>query len=460
MAEKKTLLLINPVNSYRRGFTNHHTFTFPPNAFGIIAAKTPSHWKVKVIDENFRTFRFRKADLVGITAFTSAAPRAYEIAEYYRSAGIPVIMGGIHASMVPNEASKYVDTVVTGEVDDIWPEILKDFEAGNLKAGYTGGFADLMNQPIPLQRIHHPAYVIHSVQTSRGCPYQCDFCSVTAYNGHHYRTRPVQDVLDELETIAGKTKNIIFVDDNILGAGSIQVERTKALLNGIIDRKLKLNWFSQATIDIADNDEILYLARKSGCIMLLLGMEAETEAGLASVNKKLNLRKTPAYYKNAIRRIHHHRIGIMGTFIFGFESDSLTDLKNRRDYILRSSIDTIQATILTPLPGTGLYQRMHNAGMLIATQYPEHWKYYHFSDIVFRHPKMDNEEFAESMMKIWNKMYHQKALVLRFFRSLWNTRSLKVALSAYLTNKTYARVFLEKPVWYGNSGNLRDTSDQ
>jgi radical SAM superfamily enzyme YgiQ (UPF0313 family) len=449
--KKKVLLLVNPVNSYRRGFANHRTFTFPPVAFGIIAAKTPNNWKVKVLDENFQNFRYRDADLVGITSFTAAAPRAYEIASVFRERGIPVIMGGIHASMVPDEALLYVDTVVMGEVEDIWLQIISDFEAGGMQRIYKGGFANLDNQPMPFHHIYHPAYAIHAVQTSRGCPYRCDFCSVTAFNGHNYRTRPIKDVLDELELIPGKNKNIIFVDDNILGAGSEQIDRTKKLLEGIIERKLKLNWFSQTTIDIAENEDILCLARKSGCTMLLLGMEAETMEGLESVNKKLNLKKTPAYYKKAIRKIHKHRIGLMGTFIFGLETDSVKDIQNRCNYILRSSIDTIQATILTPLPGTELYRRLNDNNRLLATQYPEQWKYYHFSDVVFNHPKMENKEFAQIMKLVWQRMYSKPNLWLRFLGSLWNTRSLKVAVSAYLTNKTYAKVFLEKPIWFGEN---------
>jgi len=199
---KKKLLLINPVNPRKVGLTVNLSSRFQPLGLGIVAAMTPDTWDVEIIDENFEPFIFRKADLVGLTAFTAAVNRAYEIASVYREKDIPTVLGGIHASMLPEEALKYVDTVVSGEAESVWHKILSDFEAGHMQRLYRGEWSDLKDMPKPRRDLFHRGYLFGSIQTSRGCPMNCEFCSVTAFNGSRFRQRPVEDVLDELETIS------------------------------------------------------------------------------------------------------------------------------------------------------------------------------------------------------------------------------------------------------------------
>jgi len=171
---------------------------FPPLGLGIIAALTPPAYEVLIIDENFEQIEYIEADLVGITVFTSAAVRAYELAGIYQQQGIPVVLGGIHVSMMPDEALQYADTVVIGESENLWPQLIVDFEAGRMKDRYSGSFAELSETAVPRRELFHPGYNFASIQTSRGCPMNCSFCSVTPFNGKKYRQRPVNEVLDEL----------------------------------------------------------------------------------------------------------------------------------------------------------------------------------------------------------------------------------------------------------------------
>jgi len=213
---RRKLLLINPVSPRRAGLTVNASSRFPPLSLGIIAALTPDSWEVALIDENFATFEYQEADLVGLTAFTAAAPRAYEIASVYREQGVCTVMGGIHASMLPEEALHHVDAVVIGEAESVWPQVITDFTAGRMQQMYRGKWLDLAGKVQPRRELFNPEYAFGTIQTSRGCPMDCEFCSVTVFNGRRYRQRPVEEVLDELETIP--QKRVFFVDDNIIGS--------------------------------------------------------------------------------------------------------------------------------------------------------------------------------------------------------------------------------------------------
>jgi radical SAM superfamily enzyme YgiQ (UPF0313 family) len=232
----KKLLLINPV-SRRSGYLLSKFSTFPPLSLAYVAAVTPSNWEVKIVDENFDKFVFEEADLVGITAFTTTISRAYEIACMYRERKIKVVMGGIHVSMLPDETLQYADVVVVGEVEDIWERVIKDFENNQLSSMYVGTQIDLTKFKItPRHDILHPDYFWHSVQTSRGCPFNCYFCSVSKHLGKAYRQRKVQDVLEELEGI--KSEYITFVDDNLIGYSPESKNRAMELFNGMTQRRL------------------------------------------------------------------------------------------------------------------------------------------------------------------------------------------------------------------------------
>ena len=303
MSKRKKLLLVNPVSPLRTGLSLNRSSRFPPLNLGIIASLTPSDWEVELVDENFETFRYRDADLVGITAFSSSATRAYELAEVYRQERIPVVMGGIHASICHAEAQQFVDAVVIGEAETVWESVLHDWATGGLKPIYRGSREGLGNLRRVRREVYHDQYAFASIQTSRGCPWDCDFCSVTEFNGRRYRRRPPEQVLEELETIP--QEQIFFVDDNIVGYGAQDRQQALEIFQGMVHRGLNKRWFCQAALNVADDQVLLEWASRAGCRMMFVGIEAEDLDALADVNKRLNLpapRGTPSPSTGFMRR--------------------------------------------------------------------------------------------------------------------------------------------------------------
>lgn len=376
----KRLVLVNPVNRARTGLTVNRSSRFPPLSLGILAALTPDSWQVQLLDENWEPFAYREADLVGITAFTAAANRAYEIAALYKERRVPVVMGGIHASMCPEEALRFVDAVVVGEAERVWPQVLADAKTGRLRQVYRGEWASLYGMPRPRRDLFHPGYLFATVQTSRGCPMDCEFCSTTAFNGRRYRKRPPEEVLDELAAIPQQM--IFFVDDNIIGYGRKAREEALELFRGMVARRLRKSWFCQASINFADDQEVLRWAARAGCKMVFLGLEAEEANALAEVNKRLNLRRGVDAYAEAFERIHRAGIAVLGAFIFGMDADTPESLRRRAEYMIRSRVDVMQVTFMTPLPGTRLFHRLVAEGRLLHTDFPRDWDRYDMTDLV------------------------------------------------------------------------------
>ena len=434
---EKKLLLINPVNQDKIGLTINPSSRFPPLGLAIIASLTPKNFQIKLIDENFDKFEYEDADLVGITAFTSVANRAYEIATHYKKRNIPVIMGGIHASMMPDEALKYVDCVVIGEAESIWPIVINDYLNNNLKIKYEGVHLDLQNSVIPNRQIFNTKYLFGTIQTSRGCPMDCYFCSVSAFNGRKYRQRPYEEVLDELKNIP--QRYIFFVDDNILGYGKNAEERAIHLFKGMVERKLNKTWFCQASLNFGSNEEVLKWAGKAGCKMVFLGLESADPEELKVMDKKLNLQLE---YEKAFKNINKYKIAVLGAFIFGSDSETKEGMGRKVDYILKNRIDVIQTTILTPLPGTRLFYDFQKNKRLKYTNFPEDWDLYDMGELTFYINKLQNEEFLKTLKIYLNKIYSKWTLYKKFLKTWFHCKSLETALWAYSSNKNYRKVAL------------------
>ncbi len=435
---KKKLVLINPVNPARPGLSFNKSSRFPPISLGIVAGLTPPDWEIVLVDENWDAFTWQEADLVGITAFTASAPRAYEIAAIYRAKGIPVVMGGIHASLFTQEALKYVDAVVVGEAENVWQQVVADFTQGAMQRCYTGGQCHAGAIAHPRRDIFNPAYTFASVQTSRGCPMDCEFCSVTVFNGHQYRRRPVADVLDELESI--QQPMIFFVDDNIVGYGKSAKAEVLALFKGMVERKLNKQWFCQASLNFADDEEILFWAAKAGCKMVFLGLEAEEVDALQAANKNLNLQRGVGAYQKLFRRIQRTGIAVLGAFIFGFDGDTPVKLAHRGRYMIKSGVDVMQTTVLTPLPGTRLFNHLMAAGRLLYTNFPEDWAHYDMTEVVFKPQGMSPEELMTSVKQANKKMYSSTVLMKKMLSTLIYTRSFIAAMFAFSSNQNYRQM--------------------
>ena len=432
---RKTLLLINPANKSGSGFIVNKDTRYQPLSLGIIAALTPPEWKVKIIDENFRDFRFYEADLVGLTAFSSTVSRAYELAGIYREKGIQTVIGGIHASMCPDEASQFVNSVVIGEAESVWPKVIGDFENNNLQKIYKGALTSLIKSPKPLRELFHPGYIFASVQTTRGCPMNCDFCSVTAFNGSHYRNRPIDEVIDEMAGIP--QRNIFILDDNIVGYTTKAQERAIELFQAMISRGIKKDWIGQASLNVADNEEVLKYAAKSGCRMLFIGIESEQEDQLAGANKRLNVKMGVNSYDQVFKKMHKYGIAAIAGFIFGWENDTIERLDHRVKFTRECMADSIQSTLLTPLPGTRLFDRMKNEGLLVLNNFPEDWKHYGYESLVFKPANMDRKEMQDYIFKVFNKVYEPSFLKRRMLKTWWRTGSFITAYWSYMSNWNY-----------------------
>jgi len=399
---KKKLLLINPANSKYKGGLASTKRTYMPLGLSVIAALTPDSWAVEILDENIDAFEFKEADLVGITAFTSTCSRAYEIAAIYKKNGIKTVIGGIHASMNPDEAIKYFDMVVIGEAESVWSKLIEDFEKGENQKVYTAQIMDLKGLPKPRRDLLKNSYSYAAIQTSRGCPMNCEFCSVSIFNGTSYRLRPIEEVLDELETIP--QKRLFFVDDNLIGSSREHQERAINLFKGMIERGINKKWLCQSSMNVADNEEVLKYASMSGCMAILIGIEAEKIDSLKTINKNINLKKI-GNYEEAFKRINKHKISILGTFIYGMDTDSIEDLINRTNFIINSSVNIVQATVLTPLPGTRLFKKLEETQRLRYINYPEDWGEYSFVNAVYNPVLMSTDELSESFKKALFKIY-------------------------------------------------------
>lgn len=432
------LLLVNPVNAERSGFTASVSSRFPPLNLGIVAALTPPEWEVVLIDENHETHSFQQADLIGITAFTSSVNRGYQIAAEYREAGIPVVMGGIHASMCSEEALQFVDSVVVGEVESVWQDVLHDFHRGSLRRLYRGLVNHTARSPIARRDLYHPNYRFASIQTSRGCPLDCDFCSVTAFNGRRYRRRHPGVVLDELETI--EKELLFFVDDNLIGYGHQNREETLEIFRGMVERGINKKWFCQASINVADDPEVLEWAFRAGCRMIFLGIEAEDSDALEAVNKRLNMKRGADSYGEVFARIHNAGIAVLGAFVFGMDSDTPEKLLRRAEYMVASDVDVMQMTAMTPLPGTQLFGRLEREGRLLYQNFPQDWDRYNLTEVVMRPKLMTADEMTLTMRTCLEQVYDMRVLKAKARRTLELTGQWDSTEFAWQSNLSYREI--------------------
>ncbi len=409
-----------------------------------------------LVDENIAPAVLPEADLVGITSFTSTINRAYELARAYRKRNVPVVMGGIHPTMAPEEARQFADSIVRGEAEALWPAVLQDAEGGRLKAVYEGRPERLSELPHPKRELFDAGYAWGTLQTSRGCPMDCHFCSVTAFNGRRFRQRPVGDVLDELATIP--QRQIFFVDDNLLGYGRQAEARAIELFRGMVERRLRKRFACQTSLNFADNPHVLKWAQKAGCKMIFVGLESVSEGSLESMGKSYNLKKGTAQYAACIRRCHAHGIGVIGAFIFGSDKDDPGIFDRTLGFIRTSGLDVVQITFATPLPGTRFFEQLQREGRLTRTDFPKDWKAYSFSRILFRTRGLSEEDLYRGMVYVKDNLYMSLPFIRRVLRTLVETRDPATAAMAYKLNKGYRRGYLETAYFQPYSSLYRRTS--
>ncbi len=346
-----------------------------------LAALTPPEIEVKITDENVEPIDFEEedVDLVGVTGMVMHAPRAYEIAQRFRQRRIPVVLGGPHASSLPLEAKEYADAVVIGEAENVWQRLIEDYKKGCLKPFYKQDtFCSMERLPFPRRNLlRRDAYMtVNCVQTTRGCPHQCDFCHVTHFFGKTYRCRPVEEVIEEVKSLDGEF--IVFIDDNIAGNRHYARELFTQL------KPLKKKWASQASMTLTRDPELLKLAAESGCVSLFIGVESLSSENLKEVNKAFN--RAPQF-EEAMKALHDHDIMILAGFIFGLDYDDEGVFERTLRFCERNRIELPSFFILTPLPGTALFKKMEAEGRLLHKD----WGQYNGATVVFK-PKLMTEE--------------------------------------------------------------------
>lgn len=431
--DKKKLLLIYPINELIAGLTVRSYSANPPLAMAILAGLTPrDQFHVSFIDEQFEPFAYEAADLVAITAFTAYANRAYQIAAVYREKGTTVVMGGIHATMCTEEALNFVDCVVRGEAEDVWADVLRDFLAGNLKRVYEGTWPDLKNMPRPDRSVFDSRYVSSSIQTSRGCPWNCKYCSVTAFNGRRYRERPVNEILDELETIPNRY--LFFIDDNLIGYSKASEQRALDLFRGMVERKIYKRWITQTTIDIGNKPELLKWAAKSGCLLLFIGLEFIDPEELKQMDKNFALKVD---YSQALKNINRAGIGVIGAFIYGSDYDTREKMLKRAEFVRTNRIDAMQQSKMTAFPETQIFRQLKKEGRIIYDHYPEDWEKYNFYELTHIPLNMERDEFIRTFRYCVSKTYSYKTIWIKALKTLWHTRNFETAAAAMRLNFSY-----------------------
>jgi len=432
------------------------TFAIQKVNLPLLAALTPPEHSVKIVDEAFGADDPGEgADLVGITVMTDLALRAYQIADEYRRRGIRVVMGGIHPTVLPGEALQHADAVVTGEAETIWPGLLADAASGKLRRRYSAAtVTNLAGMPIPQRQLYpkrtYGSYtpLASGIETARGCPYSCEFCSIGSVMGRQYRARPAAEVIREIHSIAHPY--LFFVDDAL----AVNRPVAKKLFTEMIP--LRRKWAGQGAVSLAEDLELLKLLQRSGCVGLLIGFESVQSETRDGMNKLTHLRID---FAEAMRRFHGEGIAILGAFVFGFDHENADVFDQTLEFSIRNRLDFLQLRILTPYPGTRLYSRLMEEGRLFARDW---WLRGYGPDALLFEPRgMTAEKLVEGFVRLNRQTYSFGSIVKRFFgMSPWHRGRFGCSVYAGLNLATRARylrgIQLPQPfVKRGDSGEGR-----
>lgn len=393
---------------------------YPGLALPIIAALTPSNFEIEIRNDYFQEIDYEApVDLVGISAMTTQAPRAYQIAGQFKKRGVPVVMGGFHPSLYPDETAEYCDAVAIGEGEPIWLMIIEDFLKGpaHLKKQYRAkGLADLDHLPTPrydlLDMSGYPLKA-YPVQTTRGCPRRCDFCSVRVFYGNRYRYRPIANVVRDVQ--ATGSRRIFFIDDNIASGDDRFIELCQAL------EPLKLIWGSQCNVEVGLKPQLLEAAARAGCFSLFLGVESIDPEILKSVKKGFNDVKQ---YAEAFANLRRADIMPMVSMILGLDGDDQSVFDRNIKFLIDNKIPIAYVFILAPVPGTEFFRRWKEEGRLTSFD----WTQYSGEHVVFKPGFMTPDQLKTGMWKVYREFYRPRSIFKRLSWPLPVTRSRLVAL--------------------------------
>lgn len=401
----------------RRFFdSNPHlpVFFLPSLSLLTLAACTPADVEIRLLDERIAPLDFDEPfDVVGITLMTEQAVRGYQIARTFRDRGVFTVLGGIHATTLSHEAARHADCVVIGEAESTWPALLDDFRRGSARPLYGAAHpVRLERSPVPRYDLLPPgAYPLMPAQTTRGCPHDCSFCTVTKVFGPRYRTKTVAQVVREVEAVqaASRTRRVVFNDDNMF----VNRRKTRELLRALIP--LRIRYFAQSDISIADDPELLELMQRSGCVTVFIGFESLVPENLASLQDAGWKRSRLATYSGACKRIQSHGIQVLGAFILGFDHDDSAVFERLIDFTLKNDI-LGQYHFLTPFPATRVRDELVAQGRLAA--HDDRWDLYSCFDLVFEPRGLSRAELETGLLGVYQAVYADAAHAKRSRRMI------------------------------------------
>lgn len=396
------LTLIHPCIGKKKGQPYIKSWEMEPLPPAMIAALTPADVEIRFYDDRIEPIPYEEAtDLVAISVETYTAKRAYQIATEYRKRGVPVVMGGFHATLMPDEVAEYAEAVVVGEAEGLWPQVIEDFRTGNLQKFYRLPARPSLQNVKPDRSIYRgKRYLpLGLIEAGRGCHFKCDFCAIQSYFNSTQTRRPTEDIIEEIKVLKKQGKKLFFfVDDNVTS----NMEQAKELFRALIP--LKIRWVSQASITATHDDEFMELLEASGCQGVLIGFESLNPQNLKTMNKGFNTVK--GGFEHALAKLNQHKIRLYATFVFGYDEDTLDSFDQTVEFCIRHKIFMVAFNHLTPFPGTPLYERLEQEGRLL---YDKWWldDRYRYGDCPFEPkggltPDIIRDKCVESRKKFYS----------------------------------------------------------
>jgi radical SAM superfamily enzyme YgiQ (UPF0313 family) len=415
-----------------------------PLSMAVLAGLTPDRHEVRFFDDRVEPLDLdAPTDLVAISVETYTARRAYQIARAFRQRGVKVVLGGYHATLVPDEVRGFADAVVYGEAEPVWERLLADAEAGCLQPAYRAEgrpavYSVKADRSIFAGKRYMPLTL---VETGRGCNFVCDFCSVTSYFRQQVRWRPADEVAAEIASTG--RRRVFLVDDNL----TTDFARAKELFRAI--EPLKIHWLSQATINTGTDDELCRLMQRSGCAGILVGFESLGEDTLKSMRKQFN--QGAGKFRDALARLRDHGLKIYATFVFGYDTDTPDLFERTLDFAMEQKFFVTAFNHMQPFPGTPLYARMEAEGRLL---YPRWWlePSYRFGQIVFRPRLMEPDQLYQKLRETRARFFSWSSILSRATDFKANCRDPRAAWYHFAVNAILKKELNEK--WATPLGDL------
>lgn len=396
-----------PLYRHRKGIFKK-SLRYQPLTLTTLAALVPADFpaELTLIDEGIQDVPDAlEADLVGITVITGTAKRAYELADGFRARGIAVVLGGPHVTLIPEDAAPHADAIVVGYAEDTWPQLLRDFAAGTLQPSYhQAPDLSLAGRPFPRRELLPSKHYITSdvFEATRACIHNCDFCVVPTAWGRKPLQKPVEEVVADIRS--RDARRIIFIDLNLISHRGYAKQLFTALL------PLKLQWYGLSTVLLADDDELLELASRSGCRGLLMGLESISNTNLRDSGKGFN---SPEKYARVVQRLHDHGIALQGCFVFGLDDDEPDVFLRTAEFAVEAKVDLPRFAVVTPFPNTPLYLRLQEEGRILTRD----WELYDGQHVVFQPKRMSVRQLQEGVEAAWKHAYSVRSILRRLRHS-------------------------------------------